>query len=104
MGGKIQSLQILDRDARLDEFVDAMEGSHARPLHVWRRDAIESYLILPDVMARVVATRRPDADAAEVTRFVERVYSEAIEELRDATFDRVATRYRRDIIARDART
>ncbi|MGH2976017.1 MAG: hypothetical protein ACRDLL_14290, partial [Solirubrobacterales bacterium] len=44
---EVSSLQILDRDARLDEFVDSAEADSSRPLPIWRRDSIESYLLVP---------------------------------------------------------
>jgi predicted ATPase len=103
MGGGVQSLQILDRDARTDEFVAQAESTSPRPLHVWRRDAIESYLVLPTVIARLVVARKPEADEAEVAGVAREALEAAIEELRDLTLDRTATRYRRDVIARDSR-
>ena len=103
MGSDVRSLQILDRDARIEEFVAHAEITSPRPLHVWRRDCIESYLVLPPVIARLVTARKPDLDSAEVEAYVREACDEAVHELRDLTFDRIATRYRRDVIARDSR-
>lgn len=103
MGSDVESLQILDRDARLDEFVERAEATSKRPLHVWRRDAIESYLVIPSAIARLVAKRKPELALADVERFVRDACDKAIAELREATLDRTATRFRRDVIERDGR-
>ena len=103
MDAVVRSYQILDRDARLEEFVDSAEQQSPRPLHIWRRDAIESYLVVPSAMARLVVNKRADLSAGEVPAFVEAARDEVIQDLREETFDRVSNRYRRDIIARDGR-
>jgi predicted ATPase len=103
MGRNILSLQILDRDARLDEFVDLLEQSYPRRLHVWRRDSIESYLALPAVIARLVCQRKPELELDVVTGAVADACEAALTAMRDETFDRVSTRFRRDVIARDSR-
>ncbi|MGH2973730.1 MAG: hypothetical protein ACRDLL_02535, partial [Solirubrobacterales bacterium] len=92
------SLQILDRDARLDEFVDSAEADSSRPLPIWRRDSIESYLLVPAAIGRLVAAKRSDTEEATVQSFVEGRMAAGIEALRDETVDRIGTRYRRDII------
>ncbi len=103
MDAQVQSLQLLDRDGRIDEFIDEAEQKSPRPLHVWRRDSIESYLVVPGAIARLVLARKEDLDRAEVGAFVEQACRDVVEELRDETFDRIGTRYRHDVIARDGR-
>jgi energy-coupling factor transporter ATP-binding protein EcfA2 len=98
LDGEITSLQILDRDARLDEFVERAEESSSRPLHIWRFDSIESYLIAPGAIGRLVSNKNSDTNPATVEAFVESRVLEAIDELRDETLDRIGTRYRRDVI------
>lgn len=95
---EVSSLQILDRDARLDDFLNTAEADSPRPLHIWRRDSIESYLLVPAAIGRLVAARRSDTDEGTVQAFVEERITTGIETLRDETFDRIGTRYRRDII------
>lgn len=95
---EVASLQVLDRDARLDEFVTKAEDEASRPLHIWRSDSIESYLVTPGAIARLVVSKKPDADPQAVEAFVESSLTETIEELRDETLDRIGTRYRRDVI------
>jgi predicted ATPase len=103
MEAEVRSYQILDRDARLQEFVDDAEAASSRPLHIWRRDAIESYLVVPPAMARLVVKKREDLAVDEVELFIENARDEVIADLRDDTFDRVSNRFRRDLIARDGR-
>ncbi|MDP9299299.1 MAG: ATP-binding protein, partial [Actinomycetota bacterium] len=103
VGNKVDSLQLLDRDARLQEFVDRFETTAARPVHVWRRDAIESYLVVPSAISRLVCMRKEGLDVDEVEGFVRNGVDEAIAALRDETLDRVSTKYRHEVIARDQR-
>jgi predicted ATPase len=103
MDREVRSLQLLDRDARLGEYVDGEEARSARPLHIWRRDSIESYLLVPDTLARLVVSRSEGLNLDEVREFVLAALNQAIEELGESTFDRVATRYRRDVIATEQR-
>jgi predicted ATP-dependent endonuclease of OLD family len=95
---QVSSLQILDRDARLDDFVTKAEEESTRPLHIWRSDSIESYLVAPGAIARLVTSKKPEAEAQAVEAFVENCLTATIEELRDETLDRIGTRYRRDVI------
>jgi hypothetical protein len=103
MDTKVKSLQVLDRDARLQRFIDSEEGSAPRPLHIWRRDSIESYLVVPDAIARLIVGRVEGADIDSVREFVVEAIQATLDELSEATFDRVGTRYRRDVIAAEGR-
>jgi len=103
MDRQIRSLQLLDRDARLGEYVGREESRSPRPLHIWRRDSMESYLFVPDALARIITSRTEGTDFDEVREFIAAAIQQALEELAEATFDRVATRYRRDVIASEQR-
>jgi len=97
IGHPISSLQIRDRDARLDRHVAATEAASRRPLHVWRRDSIESYLVVPATLARLIA-ERGGGTAEEIEPKVHRFIDESVEELRDETLDRTSTTYRHQVI------
>lgn len=103
MDAEVRSLQLIDRDARLQQSIDTAEQSSPRPLHIWRRDSIESYLIALSAIARIVAARKEESDLAEIQAFVERARDEVVESLKDETLDRISTRYRHDVIAREGR-
>ena len=103
MGNDVRTLQILDRDARLPASVARAETGSPRPLHVWKRDSIESYLVIPGAISRLVTAKKADLDPIEVLIVVHAMCDAAVDDLREATFDRVATRYRHDVIAREGR-
>lgn len=98
----LQSLQLRDRDARTDAHLQMTEERAPRPLHLWRRDSIESYLVVPATLARLIA-RRTGLEAEGIATRVEEFINEAVAELTDATFDRVATKYRHEVIQFDQR-
>src|SRR5690606_29208611 len=54
LGGRLASLELRDRDGRLDEYRDRTMQVSPRPLHILSLDSIESYLIHEEVLARVV--------------------------------------------------
>jgi len=64
---------------------------------------MESYLFVPDALARIITSRTEGTDFDEVREFIAAAIQQALEELAEATFDRVATRYRRDVIASEQR-
>lgn len=98
LGGELRSLELRDRDARLDEGRERLVAKSKRPLHVFERDCIESYLISPVVITRVVneiaLERRKEIRAEQAE--IEELIAAATEELRDTTTDRVANRYMSD--------
>lgn len=95
LGTTIASLEIRDRDGRLDEHRQTIIDTATRSLHLLQRDSIESYLLIPEVIARVVAEAASERSlqisvtAAEI----EALLLKATEDLRQATTDRIAERY-----------
>lgn len=92
-GAELSSLQLRDRDSRTDEHLASEEAAAPRPLHFWRRGSIESYLIVPAALARIVSAEKgedPDAFASRI----EQILAESLTELTDDTFDRVSTKLR----------
>jgi hypothetical protein len=83
------SLELRDRDARTDGDRAALMTNASRPLHVFERDSIESYLLAPDVIARVTSEaadergRTPDVSASDV----EAMLLAGCEDLKVATID-----------------
>jgi predicted ATP-dependent endonuclease of OLD family len=103
MGQPVESLHILDRDARLDGQVAQVEARAPRPVHVWRRDSIESYLVVPSAIARLVRAKREDIDENDVRAAIEKHVDDEVIQLKDETFDRVSTRYRHEVIRLEER-
>ncbi|MGH2429401.1 MAG: ATP-dependent nuclease [Candidatus Limnocylindria bacterium] len=98
LGGGIESLEIRDRDGMTDEHRDALSADASRPLHVLDRDCIESYLMSPEVIARVVASVAADQDT-EITLTTEQIGAMLMEEsegLKVVSIDRASARWDRD--------
>lgn len=99
LGDELASLQILDGDSRLDEYRQRILGRHPRPLHILNLDCIESYLIRPPIMAKVIAEildeRSSDKGSPTVSE-VETMIEAAAEDLRQVTEDRIAERISQD--------
>jgi ABC-type lipoprotein export system ATPase subunit len=95
LDGPIASLEMRDRDARTDDDREALMRSAPRPLLVFERDSIESYLLNPTVIARAVAEvadergREVQVSADDVSGLL----IDATDELKLSTIDRAAERY-----------
>jgi hypothetical protein len=91
----IDSLELRDRDGATDEHRMALLEKSPRPLHIFEKDSIESYLIEPSVIARVVveaATER-GKDVSFDRSAASSLVMELAEEMKNETFDRVTQRY-----------
>jgi hypothetical protein len=98
LGSSLQSIEIRDRDGMLDEFRTEMIGSSDRRLHVLILDCIESYLISPVVLTRVVnelLEERSKDRSATVERLVG-ILDEVAGAMRQEAEDRLAERYSSD--------
>jgi ABC-type cobalamin/Fe3+-siderophores transport system ATPase subunit len=95
LGASIHTLQVRDRDAMIDDDRQQIIDAAPRPMHVLLLDSIESYLIHPRVIGRVIdeiaSERGMDVRASEDE--VRELAMEATESLRDDTIDRIATKY-----------
>jgi energy-coupling factor transporter ATP-binding protein EcfA2 len=105
LGDTIRSLEIRDRDGMTDEHRQGLMDDAPRPLHILDRDSIESYLVSPEVIARViveVASER--GDSIEVDRGqIEAMALEETEAMKVAAVDRVAARWDRDTVRTTSR-
>jgi len=100
LGGPIDSLEIRDRDGMIDEHREGLIAAAPRPLHILERDSIESYLLEPTVIARVVAEVAAERGATvEISaEDVERLVMEETEAMKVDVIDRVAARWDLDIV------
>jgi len=98
LGSQIASFEIRDRDGRTDTLRLAAMSSAVRPLHILDRDCLESYLVNPTVLARVVAavSQERGGTAAPTPADIELLALEETEKLRVAALDRAADRYSRE--------
>lgn len=95
LGSNIHTLQVRDRDAMLEEDRAAIVASAKRAIHVLELDSIESYLVNPTVISRVIneiAEERGKTVAADPSE-VERVAMEVSAAMRDDTIDRISTKF-----------
>jgi energy-coupling factor transporter ATP-binding protein EcfA2 len=99
LGERIESLEVRDRDGRTDEHRQKIADTATRPMMVLERDSIESYLIDPEVIARVVSEVAAErgTDARPTPGEIEALVVEATESLLQATSDRVGERYVTDV-------
>jgi energy-coupling factor transporter ATP-binding protein EcfA2 len=102
LGAPLQSLELRDRDAMIEETrAERMRGA-VRPLHIWQRDSIESYLLDPAVLARLVG-ELTDGKCAQTASDIEALAMECCDAVRDETVDRVSNRYSMDRARDEAR-
>lgn len=99
LNAAVQTLEVRDRDGRTDEHRAALMEKAPRDLHVLELDSIESYLLSPTIIARVVAEvsaergQQAEPAADDITSLL----LDLTEEMRDATIDRAAQRYVDDV-------
>ena len=100
LGSAIESLEIRDRDGMTDEHRDGLMANATRPLHILERDSVESYLIEPAVIERVVkeVSEERGNEAALTMEDVERLVMEESDAIKVEVVDRVATRWDRDVV------
>lgn len=95
LGARVASLEVRDRDARTDEDRDAVMAKATRALIVFEKDSIESYLLAPAVVARVVAevASERSREVSVLAQDIGQMLMDETEDLKVATVDRVAERY-----------
>ena len=95
LGSAIASFEIRDRDGSTDSHRSDAMSKATRPLRILERDSIESYLVNPIVLARVVANVADDQGKTLSPTAVEleRLILEETDKLMDRAHDRIADRY-----------
>ena len=98
IGTSIASLEIRDRDGRIDEHRKEIIDTAARSLHLLERDSIESYLLVPEVIARVITevSSERGLQASVTSPEIEALLLGITEDMRETTTDRIAERYTDD--------
>lgn len=99
LGEPVETLEIRDRDGRTDDHRELAVERSPRPLIVLERDSIESYLLEPRVISRVVGevSTEKGGEAAPEPEDITALMSNVSDELRATTEDRVAERYAFDV-------
>ncbi len=99
LGEPLRSLEIRDRDGRTQEHRQVLVDRSQRPLHILELDSIESYLLNPTVIARVIAEifeeRSKQAEPPSADE-IESHLCALSDEMRQEVEDRIAERYTQD--------
>ncbi|MFF0232819.1 ATP-dependent endonuclease [Micromonospora sp. NPDC005254] len=105
LGVNLSTLQIKDRDGRLAEYRNAQMTEAKRPLHIFERDCIESYLVEPSVLRRVIedVCRERGAPVSISNDDILNIIENVCDDLRTPATDRIAQRYIGDEFTRNNR-
>lgn len=90
LGNKVKCLLVRDRDALTEGWMKVVQSKSKRPMHIWPYDCLESYLIVPSAIHRILQEEL--GAAAPIIAEVEAVVSKIIDAMYDETQDRVAAR------------
>ena len=72
--------------------MEAMATRSKRPLAIWPRDCLESYLVVPAAIQRILVEELGPKDAPPVTE-IEQIISKVLSDQYESTQDRIAARY-----------
>jgi hypothetical protein len=88
---QVKCLLVRDRDALTDDWTKTLAGKSKRPMFIWPRDCLESYLVIPAAIRQILVEElgEPNAPTAKV---IEDLVSQIISAMYDETQDRVAAR------------
>jgi hypothetical protein len=85
---------VLDRDYHTDEEITKRYDearSKGVELHIWSRKEIESYLVFPDAILRIIDSRRARRTEPPTLEVVEHALDEVLDSPKDGIFDSIAT-------------
>ncbi|ADE37205.1 ATP-dependent nuclease [Methanohalophilus mahii] len=96
-GESVNTYCILDRDYYPEEKIkDTCEAGAKKELnlHIWNRKEIENYLVIPDVIVRIIERRANETVSINASEICE-VIDSICDDLYDATFDNLSNEYRK---------
>jgi len=91
LGNKIKSLLLRDRDSLTRDWMAEVRSKSQRPMFIWPRDCLESYLIVPAAIHKILLEESGEKDAPKVSE-VEGIISTNIQKMFDSSQDRIAAR------------
>lgn len=94
LGSTLHTLQVRDRDAMTDEDRATLIDRATRPMHVLELDSIESYLVNPNAIARVINEIAEERGMTLVVTAadIQVIAMDASSAMRDDTVDRISTK------------
>lgn len=90
LGKTVKCLLVRDRDGLTATWMKLVQSASLRPMFVWPRDCLESYLVVPAAIHRILLEEL--ADKVPSLEEVQKVIAEETEKLYEQTQDRVATK------------
>ena len=91
LGQKVKCLLLRDRDGLTEDSMKAIAGKSNRPMFIWLRDCLESYLVVPSAIQRILVEEL-GLDKAPPIGEIEQLIAKTLSDLYDSTQDRVAVR------------
>ena len=91
LGKNIKALLLRDRDGLTTDWMGQIQSKSKRPMFIWPRDCLESYLIVPAAIHRILVEELGDKNAPAL-QDVEKVISNCIDSTYDESQDRIAAR------------
>jgi predicted ATPase len=91
VGQKVKSLLLRDRDGLTEDWMKIVAGNSKRPMFIWPKDCLESYLVVPAAIHRILVEELGAVNAPPVGE-IEKLVTKVLGSLYNPSQDRVATR------------
>jgi len=90
LGKPVKCLLVRDRDGMTEEWMDIIKNESKRDMFVWPRDCLESYLVVPNALHRILEEEL--GPSAPPVKAIEDLVFEIVANMDDETQDRIAAR------------
>lgn len=105
---RIDALVVRDRDYMLEDDYESYEdqfNTEGQTWHIWRKNEIENFLLIPEAIHRLLVRKYPDSPLlVPSTEQIQHWIDEGCEDLRDEVFDGLCTEFSRQDRKRDVKT
>lgn len=91
LGSKIKCLLVRDRDGLTADWMGQIRSKSKRPMFVWPRDCLESYLVVPSAIHRILLEELGEKNTPALAE-LEKIISANIDKTYDQSQDRIAAR------------
>jgi predicted ATP-dependent endonuclease of OLD family len=92
LGNKVKALLVRDRDGLTRDWMEEVRSKSNRPMFIWPRDCLESYLIVSSAIHQILCEELGEAKAPKLNE-AEDLISTSIEKMFDLSQDRIAARF-----------
>lgn len=105
---RIDALVVRDRDYMLEDDYESYEdqfNTEGQTWHIWRKNEIENFLLIPEAIHRLLARKYPDSPLlVPSTEQIQQWIDEECEDLNNEVFDRLCSEFSRQDRRRDVTT